>query len=53
MLGAYDLALGLIAERVRAGGTIRETEVQSAIMDHFHRHGLTTYSPADRRRRPA
>ena len=42
---AYDLAFPLIAERVRAGGTIRETEVQSAIMDHFHRNGLTTYSP--------
>ena len=42
---AYDMAFPLIAERVRAGGTIRETEVQSAIMDHFHRHGLTTYSP--------
>jgi Xaa-Pro aminopeptidase len=42
---AYDLAFPLIAERVGAGGTIRETEVQSAIMDHFHRHGLTTYSP--------
>jgi Xaa-Pro aminopeptidase len=44
-ISAYDLAFPLIAERVRAGGTIRETEVQSAIMDHFHRHGLTTYSP--------
>ncbi len=42
---AYDMAFPLIAERVRAGGTIRETEVQSAIMEHFHRHGLTTYSP--------
>ncbi|HKI19401.1 MAG TPA: M24 family metallopeptidase [Isosphaeraceae bacterium] len=42
---AYDLAFPLIAERVRAGGTIRETEVQSAIMDHFHRNCLTTYSP--------
>ncbi len=42
---AYDLAWGLIAERVRAGGTIRETEVQVAIMDHFQRHGMTTYSP--------
>ncbi len=42
---AYELAFGLIAERVRAGRTIRETEVQSAIMDHFHRNGLTTYSP--------
>ncbi len=42
---AYDLAWGLIAERVRGGGTVRETEVQSAIMDHFHRNGMTTYSP--------
>jgi Xaa-Pro dipeptidase len=42
---AYDVAFPLIAERVRSGGTIRETEVQSALMDHFHRHGLTTYSP--------
>ena len=28
-----------------AAGTIRETEVQSAIMDHFHRNGMTTYNP--------
>jgi Xaa-Pro dipeptidase len=42
---AFDLAFGLIAERVRGGGTIRETEVQSAIMDHFHRNEMTTYSP--------
>jgi Xaa-Pro aminopeptidase len=42
---AYDLAWGLIAERVREGETIRETEVQAAIMDHFRRHGMTTYSP--------
>jgi Xaa-Pro dipeptidase len=42
---AYDVAWGLIADRVRAGGTVRETEVQSAIMNHFQRHGLTTYSP--------
>jgi Xaa-Pro aminopeptidase len=42
---AFDVAFGLIAERVRGGGTIRETEVQSAIMDHFHRNGMTTYSP--------
>jgi Xaa-Pro aminopeptidase len=44
-IAAYDVAWGLIAERVRAGMKVRETEVQSAIMDHFHRHGLTTYSP--------
>ena len=42
---AYDLAWGVIAERVRGGETIRETEVQAAIMDHFQRHGMTTYSP--------
>src|SRR5271165_3547871 len=42
---AYDLAWGLIADRIRTGGTIRETEVQAAIMAHFHRHGMTTYSP--------
>jgi len=42
---AFDLAFGLIAERVRAGGTIHEADVQSAIMDDFHRHGMTTYSP--------
>jgi Xaa-Pro aminopeptidase len=42
---AFDLAWGLIADRVRAGGTIRETEVQQAILDHFEGHNLTTYSP--------
>jgi Xaa-Pro aminopeptidase len=42
---AYDLAWGVIAERIRAGQAIRETEVQAAIMDHFQSHGMTTYSP--------
>jgi Xaa-Pro aminopeptidase len=42
---AYDLAWGLIAQRIRAGQTIREIEVQAAIMDHFQGHGMTTYSP--------
>jgi Xaa-Pro aminopeptidase len=42
---AFDVAFGLIADRVRSGGTVRETDVQAAIMDHFHRHGMTTYSP--------
>ena len=42
---AYDLAWGLIADRVRSRGSIRETEVQAAIMDHFARHGMTTYHP--------
>ena len=34
---AYELAWELIADRIRSGRTIRETEVQSAIMDHFRR----------------
>lgn len=42
---AFDLAWGLIAARTRGGETILETEVQTAILDHFRRHGLTTYSP--------
>jgi Xaa-Pro aminopeptidase len=40
---AYDRAFGLIAERTRNGGSIRESEVIQAIMDHFKQHGLTTY----------
>ncbi|ODU01463.1 MAG: hypothetical protein ABS79_01600 [Planctomycetes bacterium SCN 63-9] len=42
---AFDVAWGLIADRVRRGSTVRETEVQKAILDHFERHNLTTYSP--------
>ena len=42
---AYELAWGLIAERVKSGETVHELEVQQAIMDHFHRNGMTTYHP--------
>jgi Xaa-Pro aminopeptidase len=42
---AYDMAWKLIAERTRSRGSIRETEVQAAIMEHFKRNGLTTYHP--------
>ena len=42
---AYDVAFGLIAERVRRGGSVMETEVQKAILDHFEAHGLTTDGP--------
>jgi len=42
---AFDLAWRLIADRTRGGGSLRETEVQKAILDHFQKHGLTTYSP--------
>ena len=43
--GAYDVAFGLIAERVRATGSVMETEVQKAILDHFAANGLTTDGP--------
>jgi Xaa-Pro aminopeptidase len=42
---AFDRAFGLIAREVRAAGSIDETAVQQAIMDHFHAHGMTTYHP--------
>ena len=42
---AFDLAWRLIADRTRDGGSVRETEVQAVILDHFRSHGLTTYSP--------
>jgi Xaa-Pro aminopeptidase len=42
---AYDVAFHFLADRVRAGGTTRETEVQQVIMDHFKRHNLVTDHP--------
>lgn len=42
---AYDMAWSLIRERCAGGGSITESAVQAAIMDHFQAHGLTTYSP--------
>ena len=42
---AFALAWRLIAERTRGGGSVRETEVQAAIMEHFKKNGLTTYHP--------
>jgi Xaa-Pro aminopeptidase len=32
---AFDVAFRLIAERVRQSGSVRETEVQKCILDHF------------------
>ena len=37
--------LAFIAERTRGGGSVRETEVQQCILDHFARNGLTTDHP--------
>jgi Xaa-Pro aminopeptidase len=42
---AYDMAWSLIADSVRKGTPISECAVQAAIMQHFERNGLTTYSP--------
>jgi Xaa-Pro dipeptidase len=42
---AYDVAFGLIAERVRRDGSLMETDVQKAILDHFAANGLTTDGP--------
>jgi Xaa-Pro aminopeptidase len=42
---AYDVAFGFLAERVRIAGSVRETEVQKRIMDHFAAHGLVTDHP--------
>jgi Xaa-Pro aminopeptidase len=42
---AYDVAWSMMAEGVRKGKPAREVEVQKAIMDHFAKHGLTTYHP--------
>jgi Xaa-Pro aminopeptidase len=42
---AYDVAFGFIADRVRGAGSVRETEVQQCILDHFQKHGLVTDHP--------
>ena len=42
---AYDVAFQFIRDRVKRDGSVRETEVQQCIMDHFKTHGLTTYHP--------
>jgi Xaa-Pro aminopeptidase len=42
---AFDLAWKLIADRVRENQTIRETDVQEAVMDFYRQHQMTTYHP--------
>jgi Xaa-Pro dipeptidase len=42
---AYGAAWKCIASRVRHRGSVLETEVQAAIMEHFGTNGLTTYQP--------
>lgn len=42
---AFDLAWSFIAENVRAGNSIRETQVQDLVMDYYHTNKMTTYHP--------
>jgi Xaa-Pro aminopeptidase len=42
---AFDAAFRFLAERVRRDGSVRETEVQKRIMDHFAEHRLVTDHP--------
>jgi Xaa-Pro dipeptidase len=42
---AYDAAFAFIVERVRRDGSVRETEVQQRILDHFREHHLVTDHP--------
>lgn len=42
---AFDLAWKMIANHVRQGKTIRETDVQDHVMDYYARNNMTTYHP--------
>jgi Xaa-Pro aminopeptidase len=42
---AFDVAFAFIADRVRRDGSVRETEVQRCILDHFAAHRLITDHP--------
>ncbi len=42
---AFDLAWSFIADNLRAGKTIRETQVQDLVMDYYHSNKMTTYHP--------
>jgi Xaa-Pro dipeptidase len=42
---AYDVAFAFIAEKTRGGGSVRETQVQQVIMEHFKKNGLTCDHP--------
>jgi Xaa-Pro aminopeptidase len=42
---AYDAAFAFIAERVRSGGSVRETEVQKRIVEHFAAHNVVADHP--------
>ena len=42
---AFEMAFGMMADAVQAGRTLREMDVQNAVMDYYHQHNMTTYHP--------
>ncbi len=42
---AFELAWKYIADNVRAGNTIRETDLQNYVMDYYGGNNMTTYHP--------
>ncbi len=42
---AFDMAWEMIADHVRSGKSLRESEVQQAVMDYYAEHHMTTYHP--------
>jgi len=40
---AFDMAWAMIASAIRSGTTIREMDVQNAVMKYYADHGMTTY----------
>jgi Xaa-Pro aminopeptidase len=42
---AFEMAWQMIADHVRAGKPLRETDVQDAVMDYYHANNMTTYHP--------
>ena len=42
---AFDLAWKMIADNIRAGKPIRETDVQNYVMDYYAQNNMTTYHP--------
>ncbi len=44
-LQAFDLAWSTIAQRMRDGQSLRETELQDIVMDFYAKNNMTTYHP--------
>lgn len=42
---AFDLVWKMIADHVRAGKSLRETDIQDYVMDYYAQNDMTTYHP--------